>query len=266
MGTKLFRIAVTTVFALIAVTAQAALKTETINYEVDGEPFTGHMAWDDSFEGERPGILVVHEWWGHNDFARKQAERLAGLGYTAFALDMYGAGKVAEHPEDAKKFMQAATGQEGAIRARFTKAMDLLKARETVDGDRIAAQGYCFGGGVVLNMARLGLDLDGVVSFHGSLGSDITAEPGSIKAAVQVHTGGADSFVPPDQVAGFVREMQVAEVDLDFFSYPGVKHSFTSPEADQLAERFDMPLGYDEKAAKDSWESMKAFYEAIFAE
>ncbi|WP_148864484.1 dienelactone hydrolase family protein [Marinobacter fonticola] len=247
-------------------TAQAALKTETVNYDVDGEPFTGYIAWDDRFEGERPGILVVHEWWGHNDFARQQAERLAELGYTAFALDMYGQGKVAQHPEDAKKFMQAAMGQEGAIKSRFTQAMELLKNRDTVNPEQIAAQGYCFGGGVVLNMARMGVDLDGVVSFHGSLGSDITAEPGSVTAAVQVHTGGADSFVPPDQVAAFVREMQVAEVNLGFFNYPGAQHSFTSPAADELAEKFEMPLAYDEKAAEESWESMKVFYEDIFAD
>lgn len=266
MSFKTLWLSLTAALILAAGSAQAALKTETVSYEVNGEPFTGYIAWDDRFEGERPGILVVHEWWGHNDFARKQAERLAELGYTAFAVDMYGEGKVARHPEDAKKFMQAALGQEGAIKTRFTTAMDLLKDRDTVDADRIAAQGYCFGGGVVLGMARMGLDLDGVVSFHGSLGSDITAEPGSVKAAVQVHTGGADSFVPPEQVAAFVKEMQVAEVDLDLFSYPGVKHSFTSPAADELAEKFDMPLAYDEKAAEESWESMKAFYRDIFAE
>lgn len=266
MNVQTIRICLASVCLLAAGSIQAALQTNTVEYEVDGESFTGYMAWDDSFEGERPGILVVHEWWGHNDFAREQAERLADLGYTAFALDMYGSGKVAQHPEDAKKFMQAAMGQEGAIKARFTQAMKLLQDHETVDADRIAAQGYCFGGGVVLTMARMGLDLDGVVSFHGSLASDVVAEPGSVKAKVQVHTGDTDSFVPADQVAAFVKEMQQAQVDLDLFSYPGVKHSFTSPAADDLAEEFDMPLAYDENAADQSWESMKTFYEQIFAE
>lgn len=252
-------------FAL-ATGANAGLKTEVVEYEVNGEPFTGYLAWDDAVSGERPGVLVVHEWWGHNDFARSQAEKLARAGYTAFALDMYGSGKVAEHPDDAKAFMQAATSKFEQIRDRFNKARALLAGHDTVDGDRIAAQGYCFGGGVVLNMARTGADLDGVVSFHGSLGSSITAEPGDVKARIQVYTGGADGFVPPDQVAGFVKEMQNAGADLSLTSFPGVKHSFMNPGADAFAEKFGMPVAYDEEAAERAWAGTLAFYEHIFAE
>ncbi|HEY7885503.1 MAG TPA: dienelactone hydrolase family protein, partial [Cellvibrionaceae bacterium] len=162
------RLALTAATSLVFTTAAfAEIVSETVEYTVDGDSFTGYMVYDDDIEGERPGILIVHEWWGHNEFVRSQAERLAGEGYTAFALDMYGTGKLAEHPDDAKTFMQATMGDKKALEARFRKAMSILQDHETVDESRIAAQGYCFGGAVVLNMARLGLDLDGVVSLHG---------------------------------------------------------------------------------------------------
>jgi dienelactone hydrolase len=177
---------------------------------------------------------------------------------------MYGKGKLAEHPDTAKKFMQATMGDQEGARDRFEKAMTLLQDHKTVDDSRIAAQGYCFGGAVVLNMARMGLDLDGVVSFHGSLGSDTTAEPGTMKASVQAHTGGADPFAPPEQVAGFVKEMQKAEAHLELFTYPGVKHSFTNPGADAMGQKFDMPLAYDKASAEEAWQSAMAFYADIF--
>ncbi|TPW23971.1 dienelactone hydrolase family protein [Marinobacter nauticus] len=246
--------------------ALAEMQTETIEYTVDGQTFTGYLAWDDEFNQKRPGVLVVHEWWGHNDFAREQAEKLAASGYTAFALDMYGSGKQADHPDTAQKFMQEATSNMEQVKARFLKAKALLQNHDSVDPDRIAAQGYCFGGAVVLNMARMGVDLDGVVSYHGALGSPLQAEAGAVKAKVQVYTGGADDMVPSEQVAGLVREMQNAEVDLTLVSFPGVKHSFTNPNADKVAEQFGMPIAYDEAAARRSWQGTMRFYEEIFGE
>ena len=152
------------------------------------------------------------------------------------------------------------------VKARFLKAKELLQNHDSVDPDRIAAQGYCFGGAVVLNMARMGVDLDGVVSYHGALGSPLQAEAGTVKARVQVYTGGADDMVPSEQVAGLVREMQNAEVDLTLVSFPGVKHSFTNPNADKVAAEFDMPIAYDEAAARRSWQGTMRFYEEIFGE
>lgn len=263
-ASQLFRTTLATLLFCTA-TAHAEIRTEVIDYDVDGEPYTGYLAYDDAVSGERPGVLVVHEWWGHNDYARSRAEALAELGYTAFALDMYGSGKVADHPEDAQRFMQAIAGDMKAAEARFRAAMTLLQEHPTVDARRIAAQGYCFGGAVVLNMARRGLDLSGVVSFHGALGSDNPPEPGTVKTRVQVYTGGADPFVPPEQVAAFVREMQTADVDFHPVSYAGVQHSFTSPEANRYNEEFDMPTIYDRRADRDSWEGMKAFYQDIFS-
>ena len=162
--------------------------------------------------------------------------------------------------------MQEATSNMEQVKARFLKAKELLQNHDSVDPDRIAAQGYCFGGAVVLNMARMGVDLDGVVSYHGALGSPLQAEAGTVKARVQVYTGGADDMVPSEQVAGLVREMQNAEVDLTLVSFPGVKHSFTNPNADKVAEQFGMPIAYDEAAARRSWQGTMRFYEEIFGE
>lgn len=245
-------------------TAQAAVKGEVLHYRVDGKPFTGYLAYDDAIEGKRPGILVVHEWWGHNAYARKRADQLAALGYTALALDMYGTGKQADHPDDAKKFMQAVLGNLPQAEKRFNAAKNLLEHHSTVDKDRIAAIGYCFGGGIVLHMARAGADLDGVVSFHGMLGTKQPAAPNTIKAKIRVFTGAADPFSPPELVASFEKEMQAAGADFQVTRYPGVKHSFTNPEADAFAKRFNMPLAYDKAADTDSWQRMQAFFREIF--
>lgn len=266
MTTKLLPLATGIALTLHVGLASAELQTETVEYTVNGKTFTGYLAWNDSDQGERPGVLVVHEWWGHNDFARDQAEKLAAAGYTAFALDMYGEGKVTEHPTEAKAFMEEATGDPQALRDRFTVAMAQLKDHATVDDDRIAAQGYCFGGAVVLNMARMGLDLDGVVSFHGSLGSPITPEPGDVTAAIQVYTGGADQMVPADQVGTFVTSMQQAQADFSVTSFPGVQHSFMNPDADAIAREYDMPVGYDQEAAERAWDGTMAFYQRIFSQ
>ncbi|QSP95293.1 dienelactone hydrolase family protein [Marinobacter salinisoli] len=250
--------------ALTSHQAVAEMKTEIVDYQIGDETFSGFMAWDDSVQGKRPGILLVHEWWGHNDFVRDQAKKLARAGYTAFALDMYGKGKLAEHPDTAKQFMQEATSNFDQIKNRFLAAKELLEEHETVDGDQIAAQGYCFGGAVVLNMARSGADLDGVVSYHGSLSSPMKAEQGKVNARIQVYTGGADKMVPAEQVAGLVEEMQQAGVDLTLVTFPDVLHSFTNPGADEYAEQFGLPVGYDEEAAMRSWQGTLDFYNQIF--
>lgn len=248
----------------LAAGVQAKVQTETISYDIDGTEFTGYLAWDDAVKGKRPGILVVHEWWGHNDFARDQAEKLAKAGYTAFALDMYGEGRLAEHPDTAQKFMQQATASFDNIRSRFNKARDILENHKTVKKGQIAAQGYCFGGGVVLNMARSGADLAGVVSFHGSLAAAVEPKPGDIKARLLVWTGGADQMVPAEQVGAFVESMQVNEADLTLVTFPGVKHSFTNPGADKFAKKFDMPVGYDRDAAERAWAGTLDFYRQLF--
>lgn len=250
--------------ALVATAVHAELKTEEVVYRVGGDEFTGYLAYDAGQDKPRPGVLVIHEWWGHNDYARKRAEMLAQLGYTAFALDMYGSGKLARHPDDAKGFMQAVVSDMPAAEKRVAKARSILAAHPSVDSRHIAAIGYCFGGGMVLNMARAGMDFDGVVSFHGSLGTQTPARPGQVKARVLVFNGAADPFVPAEQVQQFEAEMDSAGVDYKLVNYPGVKHSFTNPGADAVGEKFDMPLKYDAHADSDSWARTQTFFNRIF--
>src|SRR6184192_3419253 len=167
----------------------ARIQTKEVEYRQGGTVLKGFIAWDDAVAGKRPGVLVVHEWWGLNDHARNQARRLAEAGYVGFALDMYGAGKVTTHPQEAQAFATEATKDAAVVAARFNAALDLLKRDPHVDPARIAAIGYCFGGGVVLNMARSGADLAAVVSFHGSLGTKTPAEPGKVKRSEERRVG-----------------------------------------------------------------------------
>lgn len=249
---------------LAAATVRAELKTEEIHYQVGDTELTGYLAYDDAIEGQRPGILVVHEWWGHNAYARKRAEMLAELGYTALAVDMYGSGKVADHPADAKAFMQEAMRDIKVAEARFDAAYKLLAGQDTVNSEQIAAIGYCFGGGVVLHMARIGMDLDGVVSFHGSLGTQQPAETGRVQADVLVFTGAEDAMIPAEQVEAFRQEMDNAGADYEVIVYPGAMHSFTNPQADEFGKRFEMPLAYNAGADQDSWARMQRFFDRIF--
>lgn len=235
-------------------------------YEVNGQSFTGYLAYDDAVTEKRPGVLVVHEWWGLNDYPRKRAEMLAELGYTGFALDMYGSGKVADHPDDAKAFMQEVMSNMEAAERRFDAAKEVLASHRTVDPDRIAAIGYCFGGGVVLHMARTGADLDGVVSYHGMLGTETPAEPGAVKAKILAFTGGEDPFVPNEQVQAFKDEMEAAGADARVVVYPMARHSFTNPAADAAGQKFNLPLAYDEDADENSWKLTKGFFQEIFPE
>ncbi len=190
---------------------------------------------------------------------------LAELGYTALALDMYGEGKVAEHPDEAGKFSSAVMKDFPTAKERFLAAVELLKKQPTVDPTRIAAIGYCFGGGVVLNMARQGVDdLKGVASFHGNLSAVEPAAAGKVKAKIRVYTGADDKFVPPAAVDAFEKEMTEAKADFKVIAYPGAVHSFTNPDATELGKKFNLPLAYNEKADKESWADMKKFFAEIF--
>ena len=244
--------------------AYAKVQGKPVDYTAQGVVMKGYLAYDDAVKGKQPGVLVVHEWWGHNEFARKRARMLAELGYTALAVDMYGDGKQAMHPDDAGKFSGELMKNFDVARARFLAAMDFLKKQPTVDPERIAAIGYCFGGGVVLNMARQGMDLKGVASFHGSLAAVKPAEPGMVKAKIIVFNGADDKFVPVEQIEAFKKEMTDANVDFRFINYPGAIHSFTNPDATALGKKFNLPLGYNAEADKKSWEEMKKFLDTIF--
>ncbi|MEM8493635.1 MAG: dienelactone hydrolase family protein [Pseudomonadota bacterium] len=243
---------------------QAEIKTQEVSYEADGVTLSGYVAWDDAIEGKRPGVLVVHEWWGHNDYAQRRARDLAELGYVGFALDMYGDGKLAEHPDDAGKFAQAVSSNFDGMKTRFEAAQQQLLGQEYVDGSRIAAIGYCFGGGVVLNMARAGAPLSGVVSFHGSLGP-IPGPAESVDVPMLVLNGAADPFVSAEVVTAFKEEMDAAGADYMFVNYPDVVHSFTNPGATEVGEKFGLPLVYNADADAQSWAAMQEFFERVFA-
>ncbi|MCG8427871.1 MAG: dienelactone hydrolase family protein [Chromatiales bacterium] len=244
--------------------AQAGLVGKEVEYTQGGKVFKGYVAYDDAVKEKRPGVLVVHEWWGHNDYARRRADMLAELGYTALAVDMYGDGKRASHPKDAGKFASEVKKNMNSAAARFQAGINLLKQHQTVSASDISAIGYCFGGGIVLEMARRGMDLDAVASFHGSLKTNSKAKPGVVKARVLVFNGAADPFVKPEEIESFKAEMNQAGVNYTFTNHPGAKHSFTNPAADEMGKRFDIPLAYNAEADKASWNTMKQVFAEIY--
>ncbi|MBF0339729.1 MAG: dienelactone hydrolase family protein [Magnetococcales bacterium] len=248
------------------VAAEAKISGQSVTYTAQGVTLKGYLAMDESRTGPLPGVLVVHEWWGHNEYARKRARMLAELGYAALAVDMYGDGRQAEHPDDAKGFSSALYKDFPTARARFEAAMTFLSAQPRVDGHKLAAIGYCFGGGMVLNMARQGLPLKGVASFHGSLDPVIPAQPGAIKARILVLHGDADPMIPPAKVAAFREEMSKAGADMTFIGYPGATHAFTNPEADGFAARFKLPVAYHAEADQASWKALQTFLAGLFKE
>jgi len=257
------------VFALVlgmvgTAAAEPKIVGKTVDYSAQGVVMKGYLAYDENMKSKRPGVLVVPEWWGLNDYARKRAQMLAELGYTALAVDMYGDGKVATVPDEAGKLSSELMKNFDVAKTRFIAATDFLKQQETIDPTRIAAIGYCFGGGVVLNMARQGVDLKGVASFHGNLTAVRPAQPRSVKAKILVLHGADDKLVTAEQVEAFKQEMKAAGVDFHFISYPGALHSFTNPEATELGKKFNMPIAYNANADKKSWDELKKFLNTIF--
>lgn len=245
--------------------AHAEIQTQEIPYTAaDGTQMVGYYAYDDAIEGKRPGVVVVHEWWGLNDYAKRRARDLAELGYSALAIDMYGEGKNTEHPKDAMGFMKAALADADAAKGRFNAGLDLLKQQQQTDTAKLAAVGYCLGGKVVLDMARQGVPLDGVVSFHGALATDTRAAPGSVKARVLVEHGSADSMVSAGDVAALSEEMVNAGADFQLVNLPGAKHGFSNPGADKFQEQ-GVDVAYDKGADERSWADMKVFLEDTFA-
>jgi len=245
--------------------ANAGVKTQEIIYKYNNSKLKGFLAFDDSILGKRPGVLVVHEWWGHNDHARNRAKMLAEAGYTAFALDMYGDGKLANHPKKAGEFMNAAFNNWPKSQARYNKAVDILKAHKTVDGKRIGSIGFCFGGAVSIKMARGGADLKGIVGFHSALPMEPTIKKNSMKSAVLIINGSEDGFLKPETVAAFSQEMFNSNVDFTYINLKGVKHSYTNPKADEFSKKFNIPaLQYNKKADEQAWSEMLKFFQRIF--
>ena len=257
------------VIALVMVCAGLAaaapkIEGKSVEYTAGGVTLKGYIAYDKNVKGKRPGVLVVHEWWGQNEYVRKRARMLAELGYTALALDMYGEGRLASHPDDAGKFSSELMKNFPVAKERFLAALDFLKKQPTVDPDRIAAIGFCFGGGVVLNMARQGVDLKGVASFHGSLAVIKPDKPTPIRAAVRVYNGADDKFISAEAIEALKKEMAEQKVNFKFVNYPGAVHAFTNPEATEIGKKFNMPIAYNAAADKGSWADMQKFLKEIF--
>ena len=239
------------------------VKGQEVQYATDSVQMKGYLAYDENLEGKRPGIIIVHEWWGHNEYVRERAEMLAELGYTALALDMYGEGKLAEHPDDAGKFAMSVITNLPVTTSRFNAAMDVLKNHKSVDQNRTAAIGYCFGGAVVLTMANSGADLDAVVAFHSGVQLPVMPTQ-DLKAKVLVCNGADDPFIPAETVVAFKSAMDSVGASYEYIEYPGVKHSFTSKAADANGEKFNLPLVYDADADERSWTSMQALFDEVF--
>jgi dienelactone hydrolase len=245
---------------LIAALAHAEIQTKTIPYKAGDTECQGYLAWDDAIEGPRPGVLVVHEWWGLNDYARKRTEELAKLGYVAFAADIYGEGKTTTHPADAGKMAGEVRANVEEWRMRAQAALDVLKSQPECDKEKLAAIGYCFGGATALQLAYTGADLDAVATFHGALPPAKPEEAKQIKAELQINHGADDPMIGPDAVAAFKKPLDEADVKYEFIAYPDAVHSFTVPTADEVG----LPgIKYNKEADEKSWQAMQDLFQRI---
>ncbi len=242
-------------------TGEAALKSEIVEYKAGDAVLEGYLIYDDATQNKRPGVIVVHDWMGQGEYGQKRAQMLAELGYAALAIDIYGEGI---RPKNADEAAQQATiykSDRALLRRRAQAGLDVLKKHPLVDPARVAAIGYCFGGTTVLEMARAGMDLAGVVSFHGGLQTPNPMETKDVKAKVLVLHGADDPYVSSQEVADFQKEMNNAKADWQMVSYSGAVHSFTRKDAGNDNSK---GVAYNEKADRRSWEAMKQFFIEIF--
>lgn len=245
----------------LAADAGAAVRTDVVEYRHGETVLEGYLAWDDALAGKRPGVLVVHEWMGLNAYAKRRAEQLAGLGYVAFALDMYGKGVRARDTKEAAALAGKYRGDRALMRARAAAGLDVLKSNPMTDPARVGAVGYCFGGTTVLELARSGAPVAGVVSFHGGLDTPTPEDARNIKGKVLALHGADDPFAPAAQVTAFEEEMRKGGVDWQLVAYGGAVHGFTNPDNGTDGSK---GLAYNEKADRRSWEAMKDFFVEVF--
>lgn len=241
--------------------AMARIQTAVVPYNHGSLHLEGYLAWDDAVSGKRPGVLVVHEWWGLNDYARKRVEQLAAIGYVAFALDMYGKGKVTNHPDQAGKWMREIQSNVKDWQARVKNGLAILRSQEIVDKNRVAVIGYCFGGATAMQLAYSGVDVQGVVSFHGSLPLPTGEQAAYAKTRILIAHGNADPFISEEHIKEFRTKLDQAQVDWQMIIYAGARHSFTNPGADAYGIQ---ALRYDRNADERSWQHMQLFFDEIF--
>jgi len=246
---------------MVASSVGAAIKTETVSYEQGGTQLRGFLAYDDTIQGKRPGILVCPEWWGLTDYARHRARMLAELGYVAFAVDLYGEGKTTEDPNQAGTWAGALKKNRPLLRARVNAALDQLKKDDRVDAQKTGAIGYCFGGTTAIELARSGADVRGIVTFHAGLDSPTPADGKNIKGSILVCHGGNDGFTSEKDMDAFEQEMRENHVDWQMNIYGGAVHSFSNPDAD----KHGIPgIAYNAEADRRSWEAMQHFFDELF--
>lgn len=238
------------------------IKEEKTSFVFDGTTHFAYITWEGDSKGKRPGIIVIPEWWGLNDYARKRAEMLAALGYTAMAVDVFGNGAIGHTPQEAMKLIKPYTVDLALCKKIIDTTIQKFKTYPQLDENKIAVIGYCFGGFVAINAGKLGANVKGVVGFHPSLGG-VKPVKDSVKAKFLICHGGDDQF-ENGNVSGFKKEMDDAGIEYTFKVYPHAKHAFTNPEADANAKKFDIPLGYNAEADSNSWNDMKVFLEKIF--
>jgi dienelactone hydrolase len=242
---------------------QPGLKELDLDYAGDSITMKGFIAYDTSLDTKRPAILIIPEWWGLNDYAKMRARELAKLGYIAMAMDMYGNGITTDSPGVAGNLAKQFYAKPLSAKARIDAALVALKSFQQTDTGKMAAIGYCFGGAMVLNAARLGEPFKGVVSFHGNL-VGTPANKDLLKAKILVCHGEADPFVKKEEVAQFKKQMDSIKADYTFKSYPGALHAFTNPQATELGKKWNLPIAYNGAADTASWKDMQVFFDSIF--
>jgi dienelactone hydrolase len=251
----------TAMITTLAASVHATIQTKTVEYKHGDTTLEGFVAYDDAIKGVRPGVLVVHQWLGLTDYEKKRAEMLAQLGYVAFCADIYGKGVRPQNPAEAGKLAGKYKSDRRLLRTRVNAGLDALRQQPLVDPNRIAAIGYCFGGTTVLELARSGADVAGVVSFHGGLDAPDAMDGKNIKCKVLVCHGADDPFSSPQDIAAFENEMRKGGADWQLIKYGGAVHAFTQPNAGNDNSK---GAAYNEKADKRSWEAMKQFFAEIF--
>ncbi len=252
-------LAFVTAILCLAAAAFAEIKTQAIAYTHDGVELEGYLAYDDAIDDPAPGVLVIHEWWGLNDYAMRRARQLAEMGYVAFCADMYGRGKVTADPKQAGQWAGHMSGNLDLWRSRALRGLEILRGREECDADRVAAIGYCFGGSTVTHLAFANAPLRGVVSFHGSMPIP-PAVPEKVEPQVLICHGAEDDFAKPDHVQKFKDTLDAGNADWTCIEYSNAVHSFTNPGAD--AHGMD-GVGYNARADQQSWAHMKAFFDRV---
>jgi dienelactone hydrolase len=244
-------------------TVTSKIKEDNITYTCDNITFKGFVAYAENVKGKMPVVLVVHEWWGLNDYTKMRARQLAELGYISIAVDLFGEGKNAANPKEAMDLAMPFYKDPQMAKNRLDAALAKIKEYPQADAGNVVAIGYCFGGAMVLNAAKLGADFKGVVSFHGGL-AGVPANKALLKAKILVCHGGADKFVSQKDVDGFKHQMDSIGADYTFKIYANATHAFTNPNATKVGKEFNMPIEYNEEADKNSWNDMKLFFSTLF--